>query len=144
MALSSSFWFAYCGLILLGIFLQQMLLLGFTQATLTDSNALDSLKAGISGILKNLLNFIVFFLVTSIVLLTAALIIVFVIILAAGAIALLNNTIVNLIGMALLFVLYIALILTIYPLMFSFNYFTWKAVLGNNEPIFTKDSEFLM
>ena len=144
LSLSSSFWFAYLGMILAGMFLQQMILLGFTQATLSDNNALQSLKAGLSGVLKNLVNFIIFFLLTLIAFLIVAVLFGIVIGLAVGAIALLNNTTVSLIGFAILFVLYIALILFIYPLMFSFNFFTWKGILGSAEPIITKDNEALI
>ncbi len=149
LSLGAGFWFAYIGLILVGMFLQQMLLLGFSQAALTDSGVIDSLKAGIAGILKNLLRFIAFFLLAILAMTLALIVVALLIGLIVAAIALLHSTIINSIGIVLIAVLYIALILLIYPVMFSFNYFTWKGILGKDdatkdEPAISTDTELLI
>ncbi len=126
--LGTDFWIAYFGLVLLGTVLQCMFMLGFTQAALTEADAIDSLKDGFAATMKNLGNLLLFTLIT----LLAALVSIFVIALVAGlliaALGMINSNLALAVGMAI----YLLLILFIYPLMFSFQYLFWRDVLGGN------------
>jgi hypothetical protein len=141
--LSAVFWLAYIGLILVGILMQYMLMLGFTQAALTESSAMDSLKAGIAGIIKNLPALIVFTLLILLVLIVIIFIAAMAIVLGVTLLKLINTAVAVAIGTAF----YFGLILFIYPLMFSFQYKMWNSILGNEnnaDTVITKDTEFLV
>lgn len=140
MQLPASFWFAYAGIILLGNFLQLMFLLGFSQATLTESSAVDSLKYAIAGVMKNLLSLIGFTLIFLVVAIVAVLLIGLVI----GLLLMLLGFIHQALAVTAGIILYAALLLIIYPVMFSFTYFLWKGILGKDEPAITTDTAFLV
>jgi len=124
--LSAGFWLAYCGIILIGSLLQTAFMLGFCQAALTDSDALDSVKTGIAATLKNVVSLLLFMLVMLLVLLAAVLVIGLLAGLLIAALSMLNSNI----ALALGAVIYLLLLLFIYPLMFSFQYMFWRDVLG--------------
>ena len=139
--LGAGFWIAYFGLILLGTVLQCMFMLGFTQAALTQANAIDSVKDGIAATLKNLGSLLLFMLIMLVVVLAAALVMGLVAGLLIAALSMLNSNLALAIGA----VIYLLLILFIYPLMFSFQYLFWRDVLGTGAkaPV-VSDSEVLI
>lgn len=124
--LPAAFWLAYIGLLFLGFFLQTLFMLGFTQAALTDSTAGDALKAGIAGTLKNLPSLIAFLLIALVLGLMAVMALIVVLVLIAGLLAFLNQSLAMLFGA----VFYLAFILYLYPLMFTFQYYCWQGILG--------------
>ena len=91
--LSAGFWLAYCGIILIGSLLQTAFMLGFCQAALTDSDALDSVKTGIAATLKNVVSLLLFMLVMLLVLLAAVLVIGLLAGLLIAALSMLNSNI---------------------------------------------------
>lgn len=131
--LSTGFWVAYAGIILLGIGLQFAVMLGLSEAAYTESSAIDSLKKGFHGFTKNFFAFIVLFLA----LLAAGVVAVLCIALLVGIgtmiVSLINNLIVTGIGILLLMLLYLALMLLIYPLQFSVFYYCWRGILGSDD-----------
>lgn len=124
--LSTAFWLAYAGLLFLGFFLQTLFMLGFTQAALTDSTAGDALKAGIAGTLKNLPSLALFLLIALLVGFLALMALIVILVLIAGLLAFLNQSLAMLFGAAV----YLAFILYLYPLMFTFQYYSWQGILG--------------
>lgn len=124
--LGTGFWIAYSGLILLGTVLQCMFMLGFTQAALTETNAIDSMKDGIAATLKNLGSLLLFMLATLLVAFASILVMGLIAGLLIAALSMLNSNI----ALAFGAVIYLLLILFIYPLMFSFQYLFWRDVLG--------------
>lgn len=125
--LGAGFWIAYIGLILFGTILQSMFMLGFTQASLTDDSAIDSIKAGINGMLKNLPVFLAFMLLA----LVGMIIVLVIVALLAGLVIALLTFVHQSLGLIVGGILYLLLILFIYPLMFSFQYLFWEGILGN-------------
>ena len=125
--LGTGFWIAYIGLIFFGAVLQSMFMLGFTQAALTDANAVDSLKAGIAGMLKNLPAFLAFMILALIGMILVIIAAVLVIVLAITLLSFVHQSLGFIMGAAL----YVVLILYIYPLMFSFQYLLWEGILGD-------------
>lgn len=140
MQLPASFWFAYIGIILLANFLQLIFLLGFSQVALTDSSAVDSLKNAIAGVLKNLLSMVAFTLIFLVVALVLGMLFGGLIVLLVVLLGYIHQALAVIAGI----ILYAALLLTIYPVMFSFIYYLWKGILGKDEPAITKDTEFLI
>ena len=144
MSLPASFWLAYIGFILLANFLQIIFLLGFCQATLTESNAFESLQASIAAVFSNLLALLAFTLIS----LVAAIILIFMIALVLGLLAVALAFIHNALAVLIMAIFYVALLLTIYPLMFSFLYLLWNSLLGNGSNNLaaanSKDTEFLV
>ena len=139
--LSAGFWAAYAGIILIGSVLQTAFMLGFCQAALTDTGAMDSVKDGFAATLKNLGSLLLFMLTMLLVVIVAALVIGLVAGLLIAALSMLNSSI----ALALGAVLYILLLLFIYPLMFSFQYLFWRDVLGGgNKAAVVSDSEVLI
>lgn len=126
--LSGTFWAAYAGILVLGVVLQSMFMLGFCQAALTESPAGDALKAGIAGTLKNLISILAFLLVFMAAVLAVAIVIGILAALAIGLLSFLSKTAAYAIGV----VLYVLVILLIYPLLFSFQYYVWQGILGND------------
>ena len=139
--LSAGFWAAYAGIILIGSVLQTAFMLGFCQAALTDAGAVDSVKDGIAATLKNLGSLLLFMLSMLLVVIAAALVIGLLAGLLFAALSMLNSNI----ALALGVVLYILLLLFIYPLMFSFQYLFWRDVLGSGAKApAVNDSEVLI
>ena len=139
--LSAGFWLAYAGIILIGSLLQTAFMLGFCQAALTPASAVDAVKDGIAATLKNLGSLLLFMLIMLVVVLAAALVMGLVAGLLIAALSMLNSNIALAIGA----VIYLLLILFIYPLMFSFQYLFWRDVLGTGAkaPV-VSDSEVLI
>lgn len=127
--LSGAFWAAYAGILVLGVVLQSMFMLGFCQAALTESRAGGALKAGIAGTLKNLISILAFLLVFMVAVLAVAIVIGILAALAIGLLSFLSKTVAYAIGI----VLYVLVILLIYPLLFSFQYYLWQGILGNDD-----------
>jgi hypothetical protein len=127
-SLPSGFWLAYAGVLFLGFFLQTLFMLGFAQAVLTESSASEALKAGMAGTLKNLPALLLFLLITLLLAALAMLLFIVVMVLAATLLAFLNQYL----AMLAVGTLYLVLILYIYPLMFSFQYFCWRGILGDD------------
>lgn len=139
--LSSGFWIAYAGIVLLGFGLQCAMMLGLSEATYTASSAFDSLKKGFQGFIKNFFAFIVLLLALLATGIVAFLCIALLV--GAGALlaSLIDNLIVTGIGIALLVVFYLALMLLIYPLQFSLFYYCWNGILGSDETNGTRISD---
>ena len=139
--LSAGFWAAYAGIILIGSVLQTAFMLGFCQAALTDAGAVDSVKDGIAATLKNLGSLLLFMLSMLLVVIAAALVVGVLAGLLIAALSMLNSNIALAIGA----VIYVLLILFIYPLMFSFQYLFWRDVLGTGgKAPSVSDSEVLI
>lgn len=141
MNLSAGFWAAYVGIILLGTLVQMVFALGFAQAALTQSNAIDSIKAGIAGALKNFGSLLVFLLAMLLVTIAVVLVLGILAGLVIALLSILNKSI----ALALGVVLYVFVLLYIYPLMFSFMYYCWQGILGEKPTATThNDSAVLL
>lgn len=114
--------------LLLGTVQQSMLMLGFCQVALTESTSIGALKNGIAGTLKNLFSVLLLLLVFIIGVVLASIITG---ILAGFAIGLLGSLSKTL-GYAIGIVLYVMTLMLIYPLLFSFQYYLWQGILGND------------
>jgi hypothetical protein len=142
--LSAAFWAAYAGFLIFAQLLTFALMLGFAEAALSANSAVQSVSRALLGAAKNFGTYLVLLVALLFVCLLAALTIGLLIALIAGALALLQNTVVNGIAIAIGVILYIVLMLFIYPLMFSFHYFSWKSILDKGEPVVTADTGVLI
>ena len=143
-SLSASFWAAYAGFLIFAQLLTFALMLGFTEAALSANSASRSVSRALLGAAKNFGTYLVLLVALLIVGLLAALALGLLVALIVGALALLQNAVVNGIAIAIGVVLYIVLLLFIYPLMFSFHYFSWKSILGKGVPAVTADTGALI
>lgn len=140
-ALPATFWLTYLGFVFLGFVLQTLFMLGFAQAALTDSSAGESLQAGIGGTLKNLPVLLVFLLAMLLLGLLAVMALVVIIVLLVTLLALLNQYLAMLVGA----LMYVSLVLYLYPLVFSFQYYLWQGMLGEpGTPVANDTSEILL
>jgi hypothetical protein len=139
-SLPGSFWLAYFGIIIISNFLQLIFMLGFCQISLRDGDAVDSLKLAFAAVAKNFISLLIFTLVAFLAILVAAFMFGLVLALLIFLLALIHEALAGIAGV----ILYAVLLLTIYPIMFSFIYFLWKGMLGNDEPTTTKNTEFLV
>lgn len=131
---SAKFWTAYALSQILSLVLTFAVMLGFCDSVYGRHSALESYKRGFAGVLKNVPAF--FVLLLTLIMLSIVAVLIIALIAGAGALAVnfINNSVVNGIGLFLLAVFYIALLLLIYPLQFSFFYFSWRSILGGNAP----------
>ncbi len=121
--LGVGFWIATIGLVIIGLLMQAMIFIGFIHAALTNNSVIDSVKAGIVGVLKNLIAIVVF----SIIILIAMLVVLAIAMLSVYLLSLLHIALAVIAGIALT----VGAILFIYPLEFSFLYYFWNGILGN-------------
>ncbi len=128
---SARFWSAYALSQLLSVMLTFGVMLGFCDTVYGTGSALDGFKRGFIGLLKNIPAF--FVLLLTLILVGIAAVLVIALIAGTGALAVnfFDNSTVTGIGLALLVVFYVALMLLIYPLQFSFFYYSWRSILGN-------------
>lgn len=133
--LGIGYWIALCFSIVLNFLLQCALYLGFVHCALACDGVFTTLKAGLFGVLKNLLPIIVFTVLVIIILF----VIMFVGILAGVLLAWLNKALATVIGIvALLFLLLYGSAVSV-----AFLYYLWKGILGNDNAVETRirDSE---
>jgi hypothetical protein len=131
--LGVGFWVAVLGMACIGFLTQGMLYLGFMDAALSENGVVDSLKAGISGVLKSLLSIIVFTIILSIILTLC----IFMGVLAGVALSLFHK------GFAEVVWVIFFLVLTLFamPLSSAWQYFFWKGILGNDNAIENRISD---
>jgi hypothetical protein len=129
---SAQFWTAYALSQILSLVLTFAVMLGFCDSVYGKHSAFESCKRGFAGVLKNIPAF--FVLLLTLIMLGIVAVLIIALIAGAGALAVtfINNSVVNGIGLFLLVVFYIALLLLIYPLQFSFFHFSWRSILGGN------------
>lgn len=129
---SAKFWTAYALSQILSLVLTFTVMLGFCDAVYGKQSALESYKRGFVGVLKNIPAFFVLILTLIVLVIVAVLIIALIAGTGALAVNFINNSVVNVIGLFLLAVFYLALLLLIYPLQFSFFHYSWRSILGGN------------
>ena len=123
LTLGSSYWTAVCLSAILGFFLQAMLYLGFAQCALTESSLSGSLKAGVAGVLKNLLPIFSFALLIIIALVLVTLFG----ILAVVVLNIIHEGMTTVLGGLIM----LLLLLFGYPIGFAFLYYVWNGILGD-------------
>ena len=102
--------------------------LAMTQAALASRSPLECIGDGLSAMFRNLAAFIVFYLVMAVVLSILALIVGLVVGLIVVALGLVSKFLAGFV----LFLLYLALLLLAYAVMFGVNYFAWRDTLGDD------------
>lgn len=122
------FFVAYFCFLGVAMLLQFGYMLGFTELSLRDTDALEALKLGMTGMLKNLFKLVVFMI--------AMIIVLFVVMFFVGLVFALLGIVLSMIhpmlSMVMIGIFYLVFLLCLYPLLFSGHYLAWKSVLGDN------------
>jgi hypothetical protein len=126
-------WVLVFGMACIGFLTQGMLYLGFYDAALSENGIVDSLKAGISGVLKSLLSIVVFAIILSIILALC----IFMGVLAGVALSLLHKGFAEVVWV----VFFLVLMLFAMPLSSAWQYFFWKGILGNDNALENRISD---
>jgi hypothetical protein len=127
------FWIAILGMACIGFLTQGMLYLGFIDTALSENSIVDSLKAGIRGVLKSLLSIIVFTIIMGIILALCILMSA----LAGVALTLLHKGFAEVVWV----VFFLVLLLFAMPLSNAWQYYFWKDILGKDNTIETRISD---
>jgi hypothetical protein len=103
---------------------------GIAEIALGQASPVAALTEAAGGVLRNLIKLLVFGFC-----LTVGIVILFFIVALvlgiAGAVVMMMSPV---LGMIALFVVYLVMIVVVYPLMFSSNYLVWKDMLGDTSP----------
>ena len=126
--LPAAFWLAYAGMFLVLIPLQFVYMLGFAEVSLRATGAIEALRLGAVGMVRNLLQLFVFAVGAIMVLGVVFVCIVLVLALLVWLLSLVSS----MLAVVAIIVLYFAVLLCLYPLMFAGHYFAWKSVLGDD------------
>lgn len=121
--LGAGYWTALCFSIAFNILLQFALYLGFTHGALARDGVFTSLRAGLLGVLKNLLPIVVFTVLVFIIIV----VVVIVGVLAGILLMWLSDVLAATIGFAML----LLLLLYGYPVTSAFLYYFWSGILGD-------------
>ena len=119
---------AYFGFIGVAMFLQLVYMVGFTEISLRSTSAIDAMKIAAASVFKNGLKLILFLVCVIFIFYIAF----FIVGMILGVIAVLLSFIHPALGMVAMFLLFMPLMLILYPLMFSGHYFMWKGMLGDD------------
>lgn len=120
----------YFSFIFVAMFLQFVYMVGFTEVSLRPTSALAAMKMAAEAVFKNALKLVLMLFCVGIVFYIAFFIISMVLVLIIGLVSLIHP----IAGAIAAFVLFLPLMLLLYPLVFSGHYFKWKGLLGGNTP----------
>lgn len=115
-------------IVFLGITLMTAYMLAITQTALSTRTPMDAIGDGFAVTLRNLAVFAVFYLAMCLAGLVLALILGLVI----GLVAVLFGLISPILAMVIVIPIYLVLLLVTYVVMFGFNYYAWRATLGDD------------
>lgn len=127
--ISGSIILAYLVFVLAAFLLQFVYLIGFAEISLRDTTILEALKQAAGGVGRNAIKLVVFLIGFCLIAVVAMVIVGLVVALLMFLVSLVSAKL----AMAALIVLYVPILLLIYPLMFASHYFMWKSILGGNE-----------
>lgn len=119
--------------------LQFAYMLGFGEVSLARAGAVDALRRGFHGAARNLLKLFVFMFCMMVLMGFALLAVELVVILLAMLLSLISPWLGGLVGVIFI----VAIMLTVYPLMFAGAYFSWKGVLGDDSAATAADASTL-
>ncbi len=125
-----AFMIGYFCFIFLGSFLQLVYMVGFTEISLRSTPVVTAMKMAAQAVLKNALKLLLVLICVGIIFYIAFFIVSIFLILIIGLLSLIHP----IAGALAAFVLFIPLILLMYPLIFSGHYFMWKGLLGGSAP----------
>jgi hypothetical protein len=111
--------------------LQFVYMVGMAEVSLRATPVLVAFKDAFAAVLRNSLKLLVFMFVLGMLAMVAMFVFVIVAVLVVGAASLLSKSL----GLVLMLLLYIPLLLVLYPLMFAGNYVAWKSLLGSEPPM---------
>jgi len=120
----------YFFFIFLASFLQLVYMVGFTEISLRSTPVVTAMKMAAQAVLKNALKLILVIICVGIIFYIAFFIVSFLLMLIIG----LATVIHPVAGAIVAFVLFLPLMLLMYPLIFSGHYFMWKGLLGGTAP----------
>jgi hypothetical protein len=113
----------------LGI-LQLAVLVGFAEVALRPTPALAALRLGLVGVLRNLPKLLVLLFVLFLAMLVVMLVVVLLLMIVVAVTSMISPKL----AVVVMGLLYIPVLLVVYPLMFGGHYFIWKDMLGGAEP----------
>lgn len=117
---------AYFGFLGVAILMQFVYMLGFAEVSLRTTSAVEAMKQAAGGVFKNALKLILFLICAFLLSAVALFIVVLLLGLLVGILTLVHPVL----AMVAAIILYIPILLCMYPLMFGGHYFVWKSILG--------------
>jgi len=113
-----------------GFLVQQVYFVGFAEVALRAASPVAALLEALKAIGSNLIKLIVFLIGAFFAAMIVGVVVVLLLVLVVGALGFLSKALAILAAV----VIYALFLLVLYPVMFSFNYFEWKSLLGGERP----------
>ncbi|MEO8160706.1 MAG: hypothetical protein ABI588_04745, partial [Arenimonas sp.] len=131
MALLGGIFLMYAVMLPVMFLLQFVYMIGLAEVSLRSTPVLVAFKDALAAVLRNALKLLVFLFVLGIVAVVVMFVLVLVVVLVVAAASLVSKTL----GLVLAVLLYVPILLVMYPLLFASNYVAWKSMLGSEPPM---------